>query len=105
MGKYPTPEKARARFESGVEAARDKWAARARDGAEDYQLWFTGFANTVYPIISGLPDKAGLSIEERVTKRALPVAQAIHKLSVTYQKTKIKQIAEAVAKTVAPAVR
>jgi len=105
MGKYPTPEKARSRFESGVEAARDKWAARARDGAEDYQLWFTGFANTVYPIISGLPDKAGLSIEERVMRRALPVAQAIHRLSVTYQSTKIRKIAEAVAKTVAPAVR
>lgn len=94
MGKYPTPEKARANFEAGVEASKDKWASRTRAGAPDYQLWYTGFANTLYPLIAGLPDKAGLSIRERVIQKSAPVAEAIHNLSVSYQQTKLSKLVE-----------
>jgi hypothetical protein len=94
MGKYPSPEVARRNFETGVDLSKDKWATRAKAGATDYQLWFTGFANAIYPLISTLPDPTGLSVRERVVQRSAPVAEAIHNLSVTYKATKLSKLAE-----------
>ena len=94
MGKYPSPEEARSKFESGVESAREKWVQRAKAGATMYQTWYTGFANTIYPLVAGLPDKSTLTIEQRVVERVTPIAKAVHGLSVSYQATKIRKIAE-----------
>jgi len=99
MAKYPSPSEARSNFEIGVEAARDKWVARARAGATAYETWFTGFANTVYPIIATLPSKeaAGATAAERYAKRGAPVAEAIRKLSQSYKAAKLREIAKAAA--------
>jgi len=96
MAKYPSPSEARSNFETGVEAAREKWVARARAGAVDYETWFTGFANTIYPIVAGLPTREGKTVAQRVTERVIPVAQAISRLSTTYRAAKLKKVVEAV---------
>jgi len=95
--KYPTPEEARRRFESGVESAREKYVSRAREGADDYQLWFSGFAAKIYPLIATLPDPEGMSIKDKYLSRAAPVGEAIHKLSLTYRKAKRESIAKVAA--------
>jgi len=92
--KYPTPEEARSRFETGVELAKEKYARRAREGADDYQLWFTGFAAKIYPLIAGLPDPEGKDIKSRVEERVTPVSEGIHKLSQAYRKAKRESIAK-----------
>jgi hypothetical protein len=92
MGKYPTPSEARSHFETGVELAKEKYVSRAREGAVDYETWFTGFASKIYPLVSALPDPAGLSIAERIDKRVKPVAEAIHALSLSYRKAKLAEI-------------
>jgi len=96
MGKYPTPSEARRNFETGVELAKEKWARKAKAGAKDYELWFTGFANEIYPIIAGLPERTG-DIDENIDNRCKPIAKAIHKLSLTYRETKLAEIAKKVA--------
>jgi hypothetical protein len=99
--KYPTPEEARARFESGVEAAREKYVMRAKEGADDFELWFAGFASKVYPLIATLPDPEGLTIEERYLKRGAPVGKTIHTLSLAYRKAKRERVAKIAAETAA----
>jgi len=105
VGKYPTPEEAKEHYVTGVEDAKDKWVERCREGAEDYEVWFTGFASKIYPLITTLPDKASLpTIRDRLLKRSLPVAEAIHSLSVSYRKAKLRELAEK-AKALVPAVK
>jgi len=95
--KYPTPEEARRRFESGVEAAREKYVSRAREGADNFELWFAGFASNIYPLIAGLPDPEGLTIEEKYLRRGAPVGKAIHNLSLSYRKAKRERVARVAA--------
>ncbi|MEM4067265.1 MAG: hypothetical protein QXV17_10460 [Candidatus Micrarchaeaceae archaeon] len=97
MAKYPSPDVARRRFETGVEQAREKWALRAREGATDYQTWFTGFANTIYPIVASLPSKEGKTLETIVAERVTPIARAVKNLSTTYRASKLSEIARKVA--------
>jgi len=99
--KYPTPEEARRRFETGVEAAREKYVSRAREGADNYQLWFAGFAAKVYPVVAGLPDPEGLSIRDKYVLRGAPVGEAIHRLSLAYRKAKSKRAEEIAAREAA----
>jgi len=105
MGKkYPSPEEARRRFESGVELAPEKWKTRTLEGADDYETWFAGFAAGVYPVVASLPDPKTLpTIKDRVEKRVVPVAEKIHKLSQAYRKAKLREIVEK-AKALVPAV-
>lgn len=98
-GKYPSPAEAAELFRTGVEAATGKWRDRTVGGVPRYQTWFTGFANTIYPVIARLPDRATLpSIRDRVNQRVAPVAEAIHELSVSYRQTKLQQLARAVVR-------
>jgi hypothetical protein len=92
MGKYPTPSEARSHFETGVELAKEKYVSRAREGAVDFETWFTGFASKIYTLLQTLPDPAGLSIDERIDKRVKPVSKAIHELSLSYRAAKLKEI-------------
>ena len=105
MGKYPDPKEARQRFETGVEFGAEKWKKNTLDGADDYEVWYTGFATNVYPVVASLPDKKTLpTIRDRVMQRVLPVAEKIHELSVAYRKAKLRQLAET-AKSLVPAVK
>ena len=105
MGKkYPTPSEARRNFEQGVELAKEKWAKRAKGGAKDYELWYTGFANEIYPLIATLPERTG-DINENIDNRCKPVANAIHRLSVSYQSTKLEELARKVAAVITPVAR
>jgi len=90
-GKYPTPSEARARFLSGVERNKDEWVRGCREGADDYQTWFVGFAKEVYPVIAGLPAKTG-DVEKNVDLRCKPVARKIHEIALEYRKTKLEEI-------------
>ena len=98
MGKkYPSPSEARRNFETGVDLSKEKWAKKAKDGARDYETWYTGFANEVYPIVATFPEPTG-DIDANIDNRCKPIAKAIHDLSVTYRRTKL----EALAKKIAP---
>jgi hypothetical protein len=100
MGKYPTPSEATGRFTDGVQFAKDKWATRATQGAGLYQTWYTGFANTVYPVIAGLPARTG-NVDVDIDQRVKPVAKAIQKLSYSYKATRLREIAKQVSPVVA----
>ena len=105
MGKkYPTPSEARRNFVQGIDLSKEKWATRAKQGADDYELWFTGFANELYPLIATLPERTG-DINENIDNRCKPVAKAIHRLSVSYQRTKLEEITKKVAAVITPAAR
>jgi hypothetical protein len=93
MGKYPTPNEATSRFTDGVQFARDKWVTRTTQGAGLYQTWYTGFANTIYPVIAGLPAKTG-NVDVDIDQRVKPVANAIRKLSYSYRATRLREIAK-----------
>lgn len=101
-GKYPSPFEAATRYITGVELSRDKWVQRAREGMTQYQAWFTGFANTVYPVIAGLPPKTG-NVDVDIDNRVKPVARAIKSLAMSYRVTKIQTKLRAIAPLVAPA--
>jgi hypothetical protein len=91
MAKYPSPDEAEKRFREGVDAARDKWVSRTVGASTIYRLWYTGFANEIYPIIAGLPDKTGVDPAENYRLRGAPVAVAVKRLSRTYRATRIEQ--------------
>jgi homoserine dehydrogenase len=104
--RYPSPEKARSSFESGVEMAREKWVTRAKEGAEDYQVWFAGFAATVYPIIATLPEPTADPTRNWLMRGA-PVVAALKRLSARYRKAKLEEVARearALAEKAAPLV-
>jgi len=95
MGKarYPTPEEARRHFETGVEQAKEKYVERAKQGAEDFEDWFTVFAAEVYPTIATLPSREGLAtIKERIEKRSVPVAEKISRTAAAYRKAKLEEV-------------
>jgi len=100
MGKYPSPSEARRNFETGVELAKEKWVRKAKAGAKDYETWYTGFANEIYPIIATLPERTG-DINENIDNRCKPIANAIHRLSLTYRATKLEELARKVAPVLA----
>jgi hypothetical protein len=74
VGRYPTPDEAKERFETGVEHAKDKWVERTKKGSDKYLLWFTGFASQLYPVIASLPDRTG-DPEVNVERRVKPVVK------------------------------
>jgi len=91
MGKYPTPEEAERSFREGVDAARDKWVRRTTAGSTRYRLWFTAFANEIYPMLAGLPPKPGVDPAENYRVRGAPIAAAIKRLSTTYRATRLEE--------------
>jgi predicted oxidoreductase len=104
--RYPTPEKARADFEEGVELAREKWVTRAKEGADDYQTWYAGFAATVYPIIATLPPKTEDPVKNWLARGAR-IVTALKALSRRYRATKLETVARearALAERAAPLI-
>ena len=96
-GRYPTPEEARERFESGVEHAKEKWVERTKRGSEKYLLWYTGFASQLYPVIATLPDRTG-DPEKNVDLRVKPVIKKISEIAKDYRKAKLEAIEKEVRK-------
>lgn len=99
--KYPSPTEAVARYTTGIELSKDKWVKRAIEGSTQYQVWFTGFANNVYPVIATLPPKTG-NVDVDVDNRVKPVARAIKELAASYRVTKIQQKLRALAPLITP---
>lgn len=98
--KYPTPSEAVERFQTGVQYAGTKWVQRTQAGASRYNIWYTGFANTIYPVVASLPDREALpDIASRIQQRGIPVAQAISRLGATYRKNKAEQVARTLVRT------
>jgi len=97
--KYPTPEEARSRFETGVERNKDKWVEGCRSGAEDYQTWYAGFAKVIYPLIATLPPKTS-DIKKTVRERIEPVLLKISEVAKAYRKAKAAEAQKRLAVTV-----
>jgi hypothetical protein len=97
--RYPSPDEAKERYVSGVQLAREKYVERATAGAEDFLVWFTGFASRIYPLVAGLPAKTG-DTDKDIDNRVKPVSKAIKSLAKTYRDLKAREA----AKKVAPAV-
>ena len=97
--KYPTPDVARERYLSGVEANKETWVAGCREGADDYQTWFAGFAKAVYPLIATLPGKTG-DVDRNIDARCKPVAKKIHEIALAYRKAKLAEIQKKLMATV-----
>jgi hypothetical protein len=103
VGKYPTPDEARERFETGVDHAKDKWVERTKKGADKYLMWFAGFASQVYPVIATLPERTG-DPEVNVERRVKPVVKKISEIAKVYRKAKLEAIKEE-AKKVAESLK
>jgi hypothetical protein len=102
-GRYPTPDEAKERFETGVDHAKDKWVERTKKGADKYLMWFAGFASEVYPVILTLPDRTG-DPEVNVERRVKPVVKKISEIAKAYRKAKLEAIKEE-AKKVAESLK
>jgi hypothetical protein len=97
--KTPVPiEKAVSNFKSGVEGAKDKWVARALEGATMYEVWFKRFAKEVYPIIETLPaPKPGDHVTNWLARGA-PIVGKLKELSEAFYRAKLRAVAEAARK-------
>ena len=102
-GRYPTPEEARERFETGVDHAKDKWVERTKKGADKYLMWFAGFSSQLYPVISTLPERTG-DPEKNVELRVKPIVKKISEIAKAYRKAKLETIKEE-AKKVAESLK
>lgn len=98
-GKYPTPEAATSHYITGVEAKKEYYVERCREGADKLGDWFARVLPKIYERVATLPEK-GADVRENVEKRVVPIATLIKKEAEAYRKDKARKVAE-IAKAVA----
>ena len=98
-GKYPTPEEATSHYITGVEAKKDYYVDRCREGASKLGEWFGRVLPKVYEKVATLPEKTA-DVEENVKNRVVPIASLIKREAEAYRKEKARKVAE-VARAIA----